>query len=106
MSDNVAELTETSFDQAVGTGVTLVDYWAPWCGPCQTQGPIIKDLAAEAGDAVAFAKLNVDEAQDLAVRFNVMSIPTLIIFKDGEEVARFVGLQDKASLRAALDKVA
>jgi len=105
MSDNVAELTETSLDQAVGTGVTLVDYWAPWCGPCQTQGPIIEELAAESADAVAFAKLNVDEAQDLAVRFNVMSIPTLIIFKDGEEVARFIGLQDKASLRAALDKV-
>ena len=104
MADNVTELTAANFDQTIAGKLAIVDFWAPWCGPCLTQGPIVEELAAEAGDDTTFAKLNVDEAQDLAVRFNVMSIPTLIIFKDGKEVERFVGVQNKASLQAALKK--
>ena len=103
---NTLELTADTFDATIGEGVTLVDFWAPWCGPCQTQGPIIEELAGETADGVRVAKINVDEHQDPAARYNVMSIPTLIVFKDGEEVERFIGVQDKAVLASALEKAA
>jgi len=103
MAEDVIELNENTFEAPVGSGVALVDFWAPWCGPCLIQGPIVQELAGEAPDA-AIAKLNVDECQSLAVRFNVMSIPTIIIFKDGQEVERFIGVQDKNTLQHALEK--
>lgn len=101
---NVTELSESNFSSTIEKGVTLVDFWAPWCGPCQIQGPIIDSVAADAPEGVTVAKLNVDEVSSVAAKYGVMSIPTLIIFKDGEEAERFVGVQQAPSLLEALKK--
>lgn len=74
----------------------LVDFWAEWCGPCRRLGPVIEELANECSDKVKVCKLNVDEARETAIRYNVMSIPTVIVFKNGEVVAQEVGAQGKA----------
>lgn len=88
--------TAADFDQKVlkSDKPALVDFWATWCQPCQMLGPIIEELAGELNDAVV-GKVNVDEEPDLAARYNVMSIPTVILFKNGEEVQRFVGVRPK-----------
>lgn len=83
----------------------LVDFWAPWCGPCKMQGPIIDEVAKEfEGKNVKIGKLNVDEAPQSASKFQVMSIPTLIIFKNGRPVDQMIGVQDKSSLIAKINK--
>ena len=78
----------------------LVDFWATWCGPCMRQAPILEELA---GEGYHIGKVDVDQAPDLAGNYRVMSIPTLILFKNGEEVKRFIGLQTKDTLKALLD---
>ena len=93
MATGVTDLTATTFDAAIGSGVTLVDFWAPWCGPCRMQTPILEQMAGALAGRAAIAKVNVDEAQDLAARFGVRSIPALIVFKDGKVAQQFVGLQ-------------
>lgn len=82
----------------------LVDFFAPWCGPCKIQGPIVDELAGEIGDKAVVGKLNTEEAQQTAMNFGIMSIPTLMIFKNGEVKETMVGLQSKESLRALLEK--
>lgn len=94
------ELNETNFSQAVGTGVTLVDFWAPWCGPCRSQGPIFEQFAAKYGDRVHAYKVNVDENGDLAMQYGIMSIPTILVFRDGQLVDKAVGLQSISDLAA------
>lgn len=83
-------------------GIVLVDFYADWCGPCKMLGPVIEGIAEEKTDAV-IGKVNVDDNGNLAARYNVMSIPTLIVFKDGKEVNRMVGLQSKAKILEALN---
>ena len=97
------ELTDGNFGDTTASGVALVDFWAPWCGPCQTQGPIIEKVAEKYEGKATVGKLEVDGNPQTAAKFGVMSIPTLILLKDGQEVQRFVGVQDEASLSVAID---
>ncbi len=92
-------LTKENFDEIInGDKPVLVDFWATWCGPCKMLAPTIEELAEELKDEVVVAKLDVDKAQEIAVKYQVMSIPTLILFKDGKEVKRTVSFQPKAKL--------
>jgi thioredoxin 1 len=103
MSDKLIDLKEADFDQAIQNGVTLVDFWATWCGPCMMQTPILEKVAEKLEGKATIAKINVDEEQNLAARFGVQSIPTLILFKDGRQVQKMVGMQSEQALVSALE---
>ncbi len=96
-------LTSAEFNAEVlnGSGKTVVDFWAPWCGPCRAQGPILEELAAEMPD-VNFVKVNVDEQTDLAIKYGVASIPTLLFFENGKLVNQAIGLHSKQDVKAML----
>lgn len=102
----VKDLTANEFNDAVAVGEKLlvIDFWASWCGPCMMLGPVVEQLAEELDGKVTVGKVNVDEEQELAVKFGVMSIPTLVLFKDGSEVARSVGVVPKAKLLEMIEK--
>ena len=95
--------TEANFKDSTSSGVTLVDFWAEWCGPCKMIAPAIEELAKEYEGRANVGKVDVDEAGELAQDFGVSSIPTLIVLKDGAEVKRFVGVTPIAELRKAID---
>jgi thioredoxin 1 len=101
----VTELSGSQFDAAIANRVTLVDFWAPWCGPCRIQGPILEEVAESVRGRAKIAKVNVDDAGRVAGRFGVQSIPTLVLFKDGNEVRRFVGVQKHNTLIEAINKL-
>ena len=90
--------TDSNFDELTGQGTVLVDFWATWCGPCRMLAPVLDDVEQELGDALHIVKLNVDDYGQLASRYDVMSIPTLILFKDGQPVEKIVGFQSKTAL--------
>lgn len=102
---NVSELSQDNFDTEVlqSDVPVLVDFWAPWCGPCRQITPMIEELASENSGAVKILKINIDDNPQTAQQYGVMSIPTLMIFKNGEISDRFVGVQPKAKLQEALD---
>ena len=100
---NVIDLTDANFGETIGSGITLVDFWAPWCGPCMMQGPIVEKVAETVGDKATVTKLNVDESQQSAAQFGIRSIPTIIIFKDGKVVQQFVGVQSETQLISAIE---
>lgn len=98
-------VTDVTFDEVVGTTheAVLVDFWAEWCGPCKVIAPILDEIASENAGKIVIAKLNVDENPDIARRFEVMSIPTLILFKDGQPQRRLVGAKGKGQLLAEIE---
>ena len=100
MSTRMTTLSDATFDEHVKAADTpvLVDFWAEWCGPCKLISPVLEEIAEEQSGKVQIAKLNIDENLDVTRRYEVMSIPTLILFKDGEAVARIVGARGKAQL--------
>ena len=100
---SVLKLKNKDFDAAIQSGLALVDFYADWCGPCKMMSPIVDEIADERTD-VTVAKVNVDESSELASRCGVVSIPTLIIFKDGKEAGRIIGFKPKAAILAEFEK--
>lgn len=103
MAGNVLYLDDNSFEQTIAEGVTLVDFTADWCGPCRMISPIIDELSTDYAGKAKIAKLDVDKAQAAAGKFNVTSIPTVILFVNGEEVKRVVGVRDKKTFQTMID---
>ena len=101
----VKELTEKNFNAAIEKGVVIVDFWATWCRPCLMQAPIFEEAAKEMKGKVTFLKIDVDKAKNVAAKYRISSIPTLIVFKDGKEVTRTMGTQQKENIIAVLNKV-
>lgn len=99
------ELTEANFDSTVNEGVALVDFWAPWCGPCRMLAPVIDELAEEFEGRAKICKANTDEAQDLAAKFGIRSIPTMLFFKNGEVVDQLIGAQSKQAIASKLNSL-
>jgi thioredoxin 1 len=106
MADGIVTLTSSTFDETVAASSTpvVVDFWAEWCGPCKMIAPILGEIATEQAGNVTVAKLNVDENPDIAMRFNVMSIPTLLVFQGGEVQKRLVGAKGKGQLLQELSE--
>ncbi|MCD0170483.1 thioredoxin [Deinococcus sp. 23YEL01] len=98
------ELTDSNFNDEIASGLTLVDFWAPWCGPCRIIAPVIEELAGQYEGRVKIGKVNVDENPVTQGQYRVMSIPTLILFKDGQPVEGVVGAQPKRAFETLLDK--
>ena len=96
------EISDENFEQEIANGVTLVDFFAEWCGPCHMQTPILEELAEEMNDQASIVKLDIDKSQGTAAKYQVTSVPTLILFKDGEEFKRVVGLRDADALRSLI----
>src|SRR5476651_2465937 len=105
MSDKIIHLTDDSFDKDVlkADGLVLVDFWAEWCGPCKMVAPILDEIATEKAGSLRVAKLNVDDNVRTAQRFEVMSIPTMILFKNGEPQLRIVGAKSKSALLSDIE---
>ena len=99
----VTELTDQTFDEKTNNGATFTDFWATWCGPCRMQSPVIEQLAEEMGDKVFFSKVDVDANQETAAKFGIMSIPTMLIKKDGQVVDTIVGYHTKEKLQKKLE---
>ncbi len=100
------ELTAENFDETINNGISLVDFWAPWCGPCRMIAPVIDELANDFDGKANICKVNTDEQQDLAVKFGVRSVPTILFMKDGEIVDQVIGAQSKQALTDKLNSIA
>lgn len=96
----VISLNENNFEEEVlkSEKLVLIDFWASWCGPCKMMSPVIDAIAEEMGEKVKVCKINIDEEQNLAVKYNVMSIPTFVVIKEGKEISRSIGVQDKSQI--------
>ena len=104
MSDKISQLTTGTFKSAVASSTTplLVDFWAPWCGPCKAIAPVLEELAVELDGKLTIAKLNIDENNEVAAEYGVRAIPTMLLFKGGKLVDQVVGMMPKAALKAKL----
>jgi thioredoxin 1 len=103
MSDKIANLTTDTFKSAISSATpTLVDFWAPWCGPCKAIAPILEELATELDGKVKITKVNVDDNDAISAEYSIRAIPTMLLFKSGQVVEQFVGMQPKASLKEKL----
>lgn len=101
-SENINVLTDENFDTTIKSGVSLVDFWAAWCGPCKVVGPIVNEVADEMKDEANICKLNVDQNPETAKKYGIQSIPTMIIFKDGNPVQKLVGVKPKNAMIKAV----
>lgn len=107
MSAKVTELNAETFDDLVfAEGLSLVDFWAEWCGPCRTLGPIVEKVAEHNADSLRVYKVNVDDYPELAQRFEIRGIPTLLLFKDNELAERIVGVQPAAAIQGIIESIA
>jgi thioredoxin 1 len=104
MANTTVTFTDENFQTEAAEGLVLVDFWAPWCGPCRMVGPIIEELAGDYDGQVKIGKLNVDDNQNTAMNFRVMSIPTVILFKDGQPVETMIGAQGKGAYQSRIEK--
>ena len=107
MAENLLEIDDSSFDQQVlqTDKPALVDFWAPWCGPCKAIGPMIEKLAANYGDQILFAKCNADESQQTTAKYGIKSIPTLLFFRDGSVFDKITGMTNQARIEEVLKKI-
>jgi len=107
MAGNIIELTDATFDEVIHSSdvPVLVDFWAPWCGPCIMMAPILEEIADDYAGKTKICKLNTDEARDSAMEFGINAIPTVILFKDGQVQKKWVGLSSKKDLVAAIDEM-
>lgn len=104
MSDKITNLTSDTFKSAVGVATpVLVDFWAPWCGPCKAIAPILEELAGELAGKLQICKVNVDENDTVAAEYGIRAIPTMLLFKGGQVVEQIVGMMPKAALKAKLE---
>jgi len=103
-SEHTIELSDKNFTQEIKKGITLVDFWASWCAPCRMQGPIVNELANEMHEQAKIAKLDVDNNQNTARKYGIRSIPSILIFKNGEVVRQFVGVKGKNELKKEIEK--
>jgi thioredoxin 1 len=105
MAGTISEVNDTNFQAEVIESETpvLVDFWAPWCGPCRMVAPVLEEIAQEKGDALKIVKLNTDENQQTAIAYEVLSIPTLILFKNGQVAKKVIGAYPKRKLEAELE---
>jgi thioredoxin 1 len=107
MAANLIELTDAAFDEVIHNSdvPVLVDFWAPWCGPCKMMAPILEEIADEYTDKAKVCKLNTDDARDSAMEFGISAIPTLILFKDSQVQKKWVGLTSKKDITAAINEL-
>ncbi|MBQ2871311.1 thioredoxin [bacterium] len=103
---NAIEINDSSFEQEVlnSENITVVDFWAPWCGPCRKLGPVLDEVASEMGDKVKVVKLNTDENLKTAKEYSISGLPTVMVFKNGQAVERMVGLMQKSALVSNIEK--
>jgi thioredoxin 1 len=107
MAEGIIEISDNEFEEKVlkSDKPVVVDFWAPWCGPCKSIGPVLEELAKEMGDQVVFAKCNVDENQITPSKFGIQAIPTLIFFKNGEDVDRITGMVPKSKIEESINSI-
>ncbi len=103
-SEHVKEPSAAEFDTITAKGLVVVDFWAPWCGPCKTMGPIFEAVAEKVGDKATFVKVNIDESPDIPARFGIRSIPTLVVLKDGVEADTHTGVMRPDDLIAMVNR--